>query len=129
MTVTVYPMSIPPVTEIWVRQYRFLRELHTDEQLDALETAHFEGLGLSVAERDLSKTDPTLMSTNGYPVVALKAIVRGYELMKALGDRVELLSQDMGGFFLAAKACGIYGLDSTAADAEIARIKSNVLPT
>jgi hypothetical protein len=127
MTVTVYPMSIPPVTEIWVRQYRFLAELHTVTQQIALDAAHSEALGLSHSE--LTSTDQTLMSTNGYPVAALRVIRMSYEHMKALGEKVDLLSSGMTAFFDAAKACGVYGLDSTAADAEIARIKSNVLPT
>ena len=126
MTVTVRPMGLPVATALWIRQYRFIAELHTVTQQIALDAAHSEALGLSHAE--LTSTDQTLMSTNGYPVAYLRVIRMAYEHMKALGENVDLLSAGMSAFFDAAKACGVYGLDSTAADAEVARIKSNVLP-
>jgi len=126
MTVTVYPTITPPETQRWVSQYRFLAELHTDQQQVMLNVVHKEGLGLSFAEE--TSTDPTLMSTNGLPVAALRPIVIAYEHMKALNGQVDLLSPGMTVFFQAAKACGVYGLDPTAADAEIARIVSNEQP-
>jgi hypothetical protein len=128
MSVRVVPVDPTPASHRWVDQYRFLDELHTDEQLDALETAHIEGLGLSVTERRTSNADPTLMSANGYNVRALKGITRGYELMKALGGRVDLLSPGMTAFFQAAAACGVYGTDAATANAEIARIVNNEKP-
>jgi len=127
MTVRVIPFDTTPETKRWVKQYRFIAELHTFEQQVALDAAHSEALGMSHAE--LTSTDPTLMSTNGYPVAALRIIRMAYEHMKALGDKVDLLSPGMTGFFAAAKVCLIYGSDSAAADAEIARIVSNARPT
>jgi hypothetical protein len=126
MTVTVTPITFETPTERWVTAYRFLFQLHTIEQQVALDAAHTESLGLSYAE--LTSTDPTLMSTNGYPVAALRVLRIAYEMMDKLPDKVDLLSADMAGFFAVAKICGAYGLDSTAADAEIARIQSDTLP-
>lgn len=126
MTVKVTPITLPPETNRWVSQYRFLAELHSDQQQLMLNVVHKEGLGLSFAEE--TSTDPTLMSTNGFLVAALRPIVIAYEHMKALNGQVDLLSPGMAMFFAAAKACGVYGLDSAAADAEIARIVSNAEP-
>lgn len=126
MTVRVIPADATPETKRWVHQYRFIAELHTVTQQVLLDAAHSEALGLSHAE--LTSTDNTLMSTNGYPVAYLRVIRMAYEHMKALGDSVDLLSPGMTGFFLAAKGCLVYGSDSTAADAEIARIVSDETP-
>lgn len=126
MTVTVRPSAQAPETARWVSQYRFLAELHSDQQQVMLNVVHKEGLNLSFAEE--TSTDPTLMSTNGLPVAALRPIVIAYEHMKALNKRVDLLSPGMTNFFAAAKACGVYGLDPAAADAEIARIVANETP-
>lgn len=126
MTVTVYPMSPAPETAKWVTAYRFLFQLHSDAQQVAMDIAHTEAMGLSVAE--MGSTDQTLMSTNGYPVAALRVLRIAYEMMDKLGGRVDLLSADMNYFFGAAKLCGVYGLDPTAADAEIARVKSDTPP-
>ena len=126
MTVKVTPMTPPVETSRWVDQYRFLAELHTPEQQLMLNIAHKEALGLSFAEE--TSTDPTLMSTNGFPVAALRAIAIAYEHMKALNSRVDLLSPGMTAFFQAAAACGVYGLDAETANAEIARIVSNETP-
>jgi hypothetical protein len=126
MTVRVVPSVPEAPTELWIRQYRFIAELHTVAQQVALDAAHSEALGLSHAE--LTSTDQTLMSTNGYPVAYLRVIRMAYEHMKALGESLDLLSAGMSAFFDAAKACGVYGLDSAAADAEIARIQSNERP-
>ena len=126
MTVRVIPFPPVPVTEIWVTSYRFLFELHTQAQQIALDTAHTEAMGLSVAE--MSSTDPALMSANGYPVQALIGLRLAYEMMDKLPGKVDILSADMNTFFFVAKACGIYGLDETAANAEIARIQSNTPP-
>lgn len=126
MTVRVTPLSIPAETKRWIHQYRFIAELHTVQQQIALDAAHSEALGMSHAE--LISTDPTLMSTNGYPVAYLRVIRMAYEHMKALGDKVDLLSPGMTAFFAAAKGCLVYGSDSAAADAEIARIVANETP-
>lgn len=126
MTVRVIPSAPEVVTERWVTAYRFLFQLHTSTQQVALDIAHTEAMGLSVAE--MSSTDDTLMSTNGYPVAALRVLRIAYEMMDKLPDKVDLLSADMAYFFGAAKACGAYGLDSAAADLEIARIQSDTLP-
>lgn len=127
MTVRVLvPVSNEPETKRWVDQYRFLAELHTTEQQVMLNIVHKEALALSFAEE--TSTDPTLMSTNGFPVAALRVIVLAYEHMKALNGRVDLLSGGMSAFFQAAAACGVYGLDQAAANAEIARIVSNEKP-
>lgn len=124
--VRVTQIATPPEEKRWVDQYRFLAELHTVKQQIALDAAHSEALGMSYAE--LTSTDPTLMSTNGYPVAALRIIRMAYEHMKALRGRVDLLSPGMTAFFQAAMACGVYGLDPTAAAAEVARIASNEIP-
>ena len=126
MSVRVVPVDPTPASHRWVDQYRFLAELHTPEQQVMLNVVHKEGLGLSFAEE--TSTDQTLMSTNGFPVAALRVIVIAYEHMKALKGRVDLLSPGMTAFFQAAAACGVYGLDETTANAEIARIVSNEKP-
>jgi hypothetical protein len=126
MTITVHPVTPPAITSIWVTSYRFLFELHTQAQQIALDVAHTEAMGLSVAE--MASTDPALMSTNGYPVQALVGLRLAYEMMDKLPGKVDILSADMNTFFFVAKACGVYGLDETAANAEIARIQSNTPP-
>ena len=126
MSVRVFPVTTEPETKRWVDQYRFLAELHTPEQQVTLNVVHKEALGLSFAEE--TSTDPTLMSTNGFPVAALRIIAISYEHMKALNGRVDLLSPGMTAFFQAAAACGVYGLDAETANAEIARIVSNEKP-
>ena len=126
MTVKIIPADTSPETNRWVNQYRFLAELHTPEQQLMLNIAHKEALGLSFAEE--TSTDPTLMSTNNFPVAALRIIAISYEHMKALNGRGDLLSPGMTAFFQAAAACGVYGLDAQTANAEIARIVSNEKP-
>lgn len=129
MTVKIGTARVAAETKRWVRQYRFIAELHTIEQQDRLDAAHTAALNMSDVE--LLSTDPTAMSQNGtvsYPVQALKVIRKSYEFMSLLGDKVDLLSPNMQYFFAAAKACLVYGADSAAADAEIARIVANETP-
>ena len=126
MSIRITPVTLPVETHRWVRQYRFIAELHTQEQQAMLNIVHKEALGLSFAEE--TSTDPTLMSTNGFPVAALRVIAIAYEHMKALGEQVDLLSPGMSAFMQAAAACGVYGTDATVANAEIARIVANETP-
>ena len=126
MTVRVIPVVIEPDTRRWVSQYRLIGELLTPTQQATLDVVHTEALSLSVPE--LMSTDPALMSANGFPVAALRVVRIAYEHMKALGQNVDLLSPGMTAFMQAAKACGVFGLDSAAADLEIARIVANETP-
>ena len=124
MTVTVYPAAEP--TERWVTTYRFLFQLHSLEQQIMIDAVHTAALALSPSQ--ILNLDPQATDANGYPLQVLRVFRIAYEIMDKLGGRVDLLSADLGTFFQAASAVGIYGETGEQITAEIARIKSDTRP-
>ena len=113
-------------TSRWIEAYRFLFRLHDPEQQVMMDAVHSAGLSLTPAQ--IVNFDPGAVDAYGYPLSVLRVFRIAYEQMDHLGGRVDLLSQDMAGFFAAAASVGIYGNTPEEQQAEIDRVKADKVP-
>jgi hypothetical protein len=128
MTIKVYPIDLSNPT-LWVNFNRFMFELHTSTQRLAVDAAKAEADKLASTDLTGLATNPSTVTSNGYPIYYLAVIRQAYQQKDALNNRVDLLSTDLGAALDAFTACGVYGTDSAIIASEIARIKSNAEPS